>query len=91
MLNLPNIFQNDTDCVPSNKSITQPDSGLREAVLSFTVYPNPANREVEIVLDESIRSAGQIILRNQLGQTLLVQNFQEGEGNSSIGCISNTK
>lgn len=49
----------------------------------FTLYPNPANDQVTIVLDENVK-ADEVVLYNMAGQTVLAQKISEGQTTLSV-------
>lgn len=55
------------------------EQGLR----SFTLYPNPANDQVTIVLDENVK-ADEVVLYNMTGQIVLSQKISESQTTLSV-------
>ncbi|MBQ7736140.1 MAG: T9SS type A sorting domain-containing protein [Bacteroidales bacterium] len=58
--------------------------GIDEQVIrSFTLYPNPANDQVTIVLDDNV-NASEVVLYNMAGQTVLSQKTSESQTTLSV-------
>ncbi|MBR0077063.1 MAG: T9SS type A sorting domain-containing protein [Bacteroidales bacterium] len=58
--------------------------GIDEQIIRhFTLYPNPANDQVTIVLDENVK-ADEVVLYNMAGQTVLSQKISEGQTTLSV-------
>lgn len=49
----------------------------------FTLYPNPANDQVTIVLDENVK-ADEVVLYNMAGQTVMSQKINESQTTLSV-------
>ena len=59
-------------------------TGIDEQFLrSFTLYPNPANDQVTIVLDENVK-ADEVVLYNMAGQTVMTQKINESQTTFSV-------
>ena len=58
--------------------------GVKEQFLhSFTLYPNPANDQVALVLDE-ITNATEVVLYNMAGQTVMAQKISDSQTTLSV-------
>lgn len=58
--------------------------GIDEQVIRhFTLYPNPTNDQVTIVLDENV-NASEVVLYNMAGQTVMTQKINESQTTLSI-------